>query len=88
MQTCKRTAVLLVILVAIAILALGDFAVAASTFQVDSTDLQVYRDGLTHVKQSISVDTLASSITVELLSNSVENVLALDTNQMPVDFHS
>jgi uncharacterized membrane protein len=86
MQTCKRTAVLLAILAALALLALGDFAVAESTFQVDSTGLQVYRDGLTHIKQSISVDALASSITVELLSNSVENVLAFDTSQMPLDF--
>ena len=86
MQARKGTTAILVLWVAIAILALGDNAVAASSFQVDTTNLQVYRDGLTHVSQSISVDTLASSITIELLSDSVENVLVLDENQMPVDF--
>ena len=86
MQARKGTTAILILWVAISILALGNITVAASSFQVDTTNLQVYRDGLTHVSQSISVDTLASSITIELLSDSVENVLVLDESQMPFDF--
>ncbi len=86
MQTCKGTIAIIILGIAITVFVMGNVAVAGDSLQVDSTSLHVYRDGLTHVSQSISVDQIASTVNVELLSDDVENVLILDENQMVVDF--
>jgi uncharacterized membrane protein len=73
-----------------AIIALSLFATATVTaqslFTVESINLTVYRDGLVHVTQTLSVDELAPEITLPLLSSSIENVIVLDENQIAVDY--
>jgi uncharacterized membrane protein len=86
MQSCKRKAAIIILGLAMAIFAVSNFAVAEANFGVVSTNLLVYRDGLTHVKQLLNTDELASTVTVEMLATSVENVLVLDKNQMPIDY--
>ena len=48
--------------------------------------IKVYRDGLTHVTQTLIVDDLLPEVNLPLLSSSVENLIALDENQLPVDY--
>ncbi len=86
MLTCKGTVVTMLLVIAIALFAVGNSVAAVSEFQVASTSLHVFRDGLIHVSQTITVDELASSVTLELLTDSVENVLILDNDKLPVDF--
>ena len=73
-----------------AIITLISFAtatvVAQSLFEVESIDLTVYRDGLVHVTQTLIVNELTPEVTLPLLSSSIENVIVLDENQMPVDY--
>jgi uncharacterized membrane protein len=79
-----------VISATIAILMLISFVattvVAQSSFEVEYADLTIYRDGLLHVTQTLTVDELAPEITVPLLSSSIENVIVLDENQLSVDY--
>jgi len=87
MKVCDRR----VIYAGLAILMLISFAaattvVAQSVFEVESIDLTVYRDGLVHVTQTITVDELAPDVTLPLLSAVVENVIVLDERQLAVDY--
>jgi uncharacterized membrane protein len=59
---------------------------AQSLFEVESVDVTVYRDGLVHVMQTVTVDELAPEITLSLLSASVENVIVLDEAELTVDY--
>ena len=80
---CPRTVTLSIFV----ILLLSTLTAAAqSQFQVESTKVKVYRDGLAHVTQAISVDELVPEVEVSLLSSSVENLIVLDENQLPVDY--
>jgi uncharacterized membrane protein len=73
-----------------AVIALLGFATATvaaqSLFEVESIDVTVYRDGVVHVTQTLTVDELAPEITVALLSSSIENMLVVDENQRVVDY--
>lgn len=61
--------------------------VAAETaFLVEETTIKIYRDGLAHITQTLSVDELVPEIDLPLLSPSIENLLILDQNQLAVDF--
>jgi len=55
-------------------------------YQVDSVDLVVYRDGLVHVTQALTVNETSVSVSFPLLAPSVENVLVLDENQTLLDY--
>jgi len=59
---------------------------AQSLFEVESVDLTVYRDGLSHITKELTIDELAPEVTLPLLSSSLENVIVLDENQLPVDY--
>ena len=59
---------------------------AQSLFEVDSVDLIVYRDGLVHVAQTLTVNELAPEITLSIFSSSIENVIVLDENELAVDY--
>jgi uncharacterized membrane protein len=61
-------------------------AMVQSTVSITSTDLRVYRDGLVHVKQKLSVDELSPQATLTLLSDHVENLAVLDGQQLAVDY--
>jgi len=50
-------------------------------FQVESTNLQVYRDGLVRVTQTLIVNETLPVVTLPLLSSSVNNFIVLDENQ-------
>jgi uncharacterized membrane protein len=52
-----------------------------SEFEVESTDLQIYRDGLVHVTQILSVNDTVVEMTLPLLSSSADNFIVLDENQ-------
>lgn len=74
-----------------AILTLISFAALTTVtaqypFEIESIDLAVYRDGLVHITQTLTVDELAPDATLPLLSTSVENLIVLDENQTAVDY--
>jgi uncharacterized membrane protein len=86
MKTCERRAIFAVMTVA-ALIGFATATVAAqSLFEVESIDINVYRDGVVHVTQTLTVDELAPEITVALLSHSVENLIVVDENQLVVDY--
>jgi uncharacterized membrane protein len=61
-------------------------AVAEFSFEVETMTIKVYRDGLTHVTQTLIVDSLLPEVVLPLLSSSVENLIILDENQLAVDY--
>ncbi|MCW4004826.1 MAG: hypothetical protein NWE95_13045 [Candidatus Bathyarchaeota archaeon] len=74
-------------LLAILLVAIFSFpATAQLPFEVESTDVRVYRDGLAHVTQTLLVDELSAEVTIPLLSASVENLVVLDDNLTAVDY--
>jgi len=78
------------VLVGFAILfLLLSFAVAAADeteFQVESTNLQIYRDGLVRVTQNLIVNDTVPAVTLPLLNSSVNNFIVLDENQTVLDY--
>lgn len=59
---------------------------AQDNFTIQSTSIEVYRDGLTHITQLLTVDELKPQITIALLSASIENLVVLDANNIAIDF--
>jgi len=59
---------------------------AQGTYTTQTTTIKVYRDGLTHITQTLTVDELQSAVSIPLLSTSVENLIALDENNITVDY--
>lgn len=59
---------------------------AQDNFTIQSTSIEVYRDGLTHITQLLTVDELKPQITITLLSASIENLVVLDANNIAIDF--
>jgi uncharacterized membrane protein len=59
---------------------------AESQFEVEAMDLTVYRDGLVHVKQTLTVNEVYPEILLTLFSSSIENIIVLDENQTSVDY--
>jgi len=57
-----------------------------SEFQVESTDLQIYRDGLVRVTQTLIVNETVPAVTLPLLNSSVDNFIVLDENQTVLDY--
>jgi uncharacterized membrane protein len=57
-----------------------------SRFEVESIDVIVYRDGLAHVKQTLTVDADYPEVFLSLLASSVENMLVLDEDQKAMDY--
>lgn len=69
-------------------LSFGSFAsvLGQTSFEVQSTYLTVYRDGLVHCKQEIALDVFVAEITMPLLSEAPQNILLLDENMTAVDY--
>lgn len=59
---------------------------ATDEFQVESTNLQIYRDGLVRVTQTLSVNETLPAVTLPLLNSSVNNFIVLDENQTVLDY--
>jgi uncharacterized membrane protein len=57
-----------------------------NTFEVESTTVKVYRDGLVHVLQTLNVDDLCPEMNLHLLSPSVENLIILDEDLRVIDY--
>jgi len=57
-------------------------------FQVESTDLQIYRDGLVRVTQTLIVNETLPVVNLPLLSSSVNNFIVLDENQTVLDYEA
>ncbi|MHC3129021.1 MAG: hypothetical protein IBV52_02980 [Candidatus Bathyarchaeota archaeon] len=55
-------------------------------FQVESTNLQIYRDGLVRVTQTLIVNDTVPAVTLPLLNSSVNNFIVLDENQTVLDY--
>jgi uncharacterized membrane protein len=55
-------------------------------FQVESTSLQIYRDGLVRVTQMLTVNETVPAITLPLFASSVDNFIVLDENQTVLDY--
>jgi uncharacterized membrane protein len=60
--------------------------VAEEEFQFGSTNLQVYRDGLVRVTQTLTVNEIVPEITLSLLDTSCDNFIVLDENQTVLDY--
>jgi uncharacterized membrane protein len=74
-------------LVAVSLAVIVLFAAAAQSLSsVDSTYVRVYRDGLVHVEQTLTLDSNAPQTQGTLLSADVENLVVLDENQLAVDY--
>lgn len=55
-------------------------------FQIESTDLQIYRDGLVRISQTLFVNETFPVITLSLLNSSVSNFIVLDENHTVLDY--
>jgi len=75
---------------AILFLLLSVTATAAdeTEFQVESTDLQIYRDGLVRVTQTLIVNDTVPALTLPLLNSSVNNFIVLDENHTVLDYEA
>lgn len=65
---------------------IGATTAAEFEFEVESMTIKVYRDGLTHITQTLIVDELLPEVALPLLSMAVENLIVLDENQLAVDY--
>jgi uncharacterized membrane protein len=81
---CMRISTLA--LLAFFLLSTFSSAVAEFSFEVETMTIKVYRDGLTHVTQTLIADSLLPEVVLPLLSLSVENLIVLDENQRAVDY--
>ncbi|MEM2111165.1 MAG: CARDB domain-containing protein [Candidatus Bathyarchaeia archaeon] len=54
-------------------------------YRIESVELTIYRDGLVHVVQVLSVNETLPSVSVVLLTPSVENLFVVDENQTVLD---
>ena len=76
-----------VVFVAVTLLLNITVTVAQETdYQVESTDIQIYRDGLVRVTQIISVNETIAAVTLPLLGSSADNYIILDENQTVLDY--
>ena len=55
-------------------------------YRIDSVELTVYRDGLVHVTQALIVNETFPSVTLRLLTSSIENVIVVDENETVLDY--
>ena len=59
---------------------------AQQEFSIETTNMQIYRDGLVSIKQIANVEELYPQITIPLFSPTIENIIVLDQNQKIVDY--
>ena len=79
--------IVFVVFVAVTLLLSITVTVAQETdYQVESTDIQIYRDGLARITQIISVNETIAATTLPLLGSSADNYIVLDENQTVLDY--
>ncbi|TRO54927.1 hypothetical protein E2P63_00385 [Candidatus Bathyarchaeota archaeon] len=87
MKTCYHAAIFAVIaVIALSLFATTTMVISQTLFENQSIDLTVYRDGLVHIAQKLSVNELVPEVTLPLMSSSIENLIVLDENQLVVDY--
>ncbi|MEM1525119.1 MAG: helix-turn-helix domain-containing protein [Nitrososphaerales archaeon] len=59
---------------------------AQQLYSISSTEIIIFRDGVAHVIQNLDVNETLASISIPLLSPSVENLIVLDGNNMPLNY--
>lgn len=59
---------------------------AQSAFYIEESTIEVYRDGIVHIKQTFRVDEVAADIQIPLLCAAIENILVLDQDKKLVDY--
>jgi len=59
---------------------------AQSAFYIEESTIEVYRDGIVHIKQTFRVDEVAADIQIPLLCAAIANILVLDQDKKPVDY--
>ncbi len=55
-------------------------------FQVQSTDLLIYRDGLVHITQTIVLNETIPTVILPLFASSIDNLIILDENRTILDY--
>jgi uncharacterized membrane protein len=88
-QTMSRyeiTMVIAALSVFVLFVNLSVITLAQTTFQIQYTNLTLYRDGLVHCEQLLRVDETTPDVVVPLLCNSPENVILLDEEKRTTDY--
>ena len=86
MKSGAARAIFVCCLLSVLLLSAPLTAADVTEFQVESTDLQVYRDGLVHVTQTLTVNETLPAVTLPLLGSSVDDFIVLDENQTVLDY--
>lgn len=81
-MTCLKTSFIILIVVFPLVMA------EEVEFHVDSFELMVYRDGLVHVVQTLTMNETFPAVNVALLAPAVENVIAVDENNALLDYET
>jgi len=81
-----RLRVSVIALAIVFLFGIPSLATVQSQCEVESIEVKVYRDGLTHITQTVIVDEFLPEIILPLLSTTVENLIVLDENQLAVDY--
>jgi len=55
-------------------------------YSIDSVEATVYRDGLVHVTQELTVNETVPAVTLQLLAPRIENVIVVDENNTILDY--
>ena len=86
MRSCATRAIFCSCLLLFLFLNISSVAANVPEFQIDSTNIQVYRDGLVHVTQSLTVNETLPVISFPLLGSGANNFFVLDENQTVLDY--
>ena len=86
MKACNKKFIIASFLIIILFSIITAIVVAQPNFEIESSNLIVYKDGLVHVSQVLLANELSPELALALLSSSIENVMILDENQMQVDY--
>lgn len=83
-QEVKKAALVIILLVLQSLNISNIYA--QQGFSIEITNIQIHRDGLTSIKQTVNIEESYPQITIPLFSPSIENILVLDQNQKLVDY--
>ncbi|MHC1609315.1 MAG: helix-turn-helix transcriptional regulator [Candidatus Methanofastidiosia archaeon] len=62
------------------------FFIMAVPVAASETTMEVYRDGYVHIEQTIDADPFIGAIDITLLSETVENLLIVDSDDIPLNY--
>jgi uncharacterized membrane protein len=86
MRLDSKQTVLVGFAIAVLLLSIPVAAADETEYQVESTDVQIFRDGLVRVTQILSVNETIAAVTLPLLNSSADNFIVLDENQTVLDY--